>query len=215
MRVNDAVRQEYTRMKLFWFLKAQHADGFLADGKMYFGHCSRYDDERLTPAQRDSEAKRTARFDRTEMRLRTGRTAADAVEVPFTSVEFASTLPTYFLRSLSTEFRPAMLGEFGHDAVIEIFDVPKLIAAVEDAVSKQLNTGSWRLVRKTVEYVSKHELIQTYSAIDRMFTKDASCYGTQAEFRLVLIPEHPFPGASDSHLFLFLDGVAQFAKRLV
>src|SRR4051812_23867148 len=97
-----------SHVKLYWFLKTHHAECFLTEGKMYFGHCSRYDDARLTAAQRDSEARRSAQFDRTEMQLRVGKTAAEAVDVPFTSVEFSSNLPTYFLRSLSTKFRPGM-----------------------------------------------------------------------------------------------------------
>ncbi len=202
-------------MKLYWFLNAMHADEFLATGNMYFGHCSRYDDEKLTVAQRDSEARRTAHFDRSEVRMRTGKSAADAVDVPFTSVEFSSKLPTYFLRSLSTGFRPSMLEEFCVDAVVEFFDFPQLIAMIEDAVSKQLNTGRWRFVRRAVDYVSKQELIGIYGAIDRIFAKDLSGYGTQSEFRLVLIPEHNFPGANDDHLFLYLDSATQFAKRHV
>ena len=63
-------------MKLYWFLKAQHAEHFLSDGKMYFGHCSRYEDESLTVAQQDAENRRSARFMPTEIRIRTGRNAA-------------------------------------------------------------------------------------------------------------------------------------------
>lgn len=202
-------------MKLYWFLKAAHAERFQTEGKIYFGHCSRYDDANLTPAQRDSEAKRSARFAATEMRMRVGRSAAESVEVPFTSVEFASNLPTYFLRSLSTEFRPSMLKELGADAAIEFFDFERLVFAVEDAVSKQLNTGQWRFVRKPVAYLSKQELIQTDTVIDRMFAKERAAYQAQAEFRLVLIPEHSFPGAMDSHLFLYLEDVAKFTRRLL
>jgi hypothetical protein len=110
--------------------------------------------------------------------------------------------------------RSAMLGEIGVDAAIEFFDIPKLIEAVEDAVSKQLNTGQWRFLRKVVHYISKHELIQIDHVFDRIFAKDKVSYGTQAKYRLVLIPEHNFPGKNESHLFLYLDDVAKFAKRI-
>lgn len=179
---------------------------------MYFGNCSGYDDMKLAPAQRDRESRRSAKFSNTEIRIRTGKSAATAVEVPLTSVEFSSKLPPYFLRSLSTTLRHSMLKEFKADAVIEFFDVGKLILAIEDAVSKQHNTGAWRLIRKPVTYVSKHELIQTTDVLERIFAKDKETYGTQAEYRLVLMPEHNFPGKADSHLFVYLDGVPQYAR---
>jgi len=202
-------------MKLYWYLKAAHAAEFFRTGKMYFGNCSRYEDSSLTAAQRDAESHRTANFTANEMIIRTGANATEAVKVPFSEVEFVSALPSYFLRSLSTQYRANMLAEMNADAVIEIFDVPALIAAVEDATSKQLNTGPWRIVRKEVSYVSKHELIHIHGPIEQMFTKDAAVYRKQAEFRLVLVPEHPFPGIKDSHLFLFLEDVSRFAKRFV
>lgn len=202
-------------MKLFWFLRRRHANQFFANGKMYFGHCSRYEDASLATAQRDSEARRSARFTPTEMRLRVGDDPKEAIEVPFTSVEFASNLPTYFLRSLSTKFRRGMLKELGADAVVEFFDFDRLVVGVEVAVSKQLNTGQWRFVRKPVDYLSRHELIQIDTVVDRMFAKERGAYGTQAEFRLVLIPEHRFPGARDPHLFLYLEDAASFARQIV
>lgn len=181
-------------------------------GKMYFGNCSGYDDVKLTTAQRDRESLRSARFDKTEIRIKTGRSAAEAVEVPLTSVEFTSKLPPYFLRSLSSKLRESMMAEFESDAVIEFFEQAKLIQAIEDAVSKQHGTGAWRLVRKNVSYVSKHELIGINDVLERIFAKDKTTYGTQAEYRLVLIPEHNFPGKNDSHLFVYLEGVSEFGR---
>lgn len=105
-----------------------------------------------------------------------------------------------------------MMAEFKSDAVIEFFDQSKLIRAIEDAVSKQLCTGAWRLVRDHVRYVSKHELIDVHDVLARIFAKDKTTYESQAEYRLVLIPEHNFPGKNDPHLFVYLEGVAEFAK---
>lgn len=199
---------------LYWFLQMRHAEEFMKTGKMYFGNSSGYDDVRLTAAQRDRESLRSARFSRTEIRIKTGPNAAEAVEVPLTSVEFTSKLPSYFLRCFSSQLRESMMAEFKCDAVIEFFDQLKLVHAIEDAVSKQHGTGAWRLARKHVRYVSKHELIGINDIVERIFAKDRSTYGTQAEYRFVLIPEHNFPGKNDPHLFVYLENVSEFGRLL-
>lgn len=201
-------------MKLYWNLKAEHAARFFARGEMYFGHCSRYADSQLNDAQRDIESARIATFSRGEIRIRSGPDPERTVEVPFESVTFQSDLPIYFLRSMSLEFSRETMEGLGADAVVEIFDVSRLVEAIEFAVSTQLSTGVWRLVRKPVRYVSKHELIQIHDLLERIFAKDREDYGSQDEFRLVLVPEHNFPGKNDPHVLLYLDEVISFARKV-
>ena len=89
-------------MRLYWYLHAKHAVGFFADGRMYFGHCSSYASERLTAAQRDTEQQRIATFAPNTTRLFVGKSATPRHEIPFTALKAESTLPDYFLRSLSS-----------------------------------------------------------------------------------------------------------------
>lgn len=198
--------------KLYWFLKEKHAQQFFENGQMYFGHCSRYEDASLTVAQRDSESCRRASFKSTEMRLWSGKSVADAIEVPFTSADFSCELPDYFLRSLSIECRPKMLSDLGAQVVIEFSDVTRFFASIDDALSKQHSTGAWEVTKRQVRYVSKQELLGVYGTTDRMFVKERSAYRAQAEFRITLLPKHNFPAKKASHIFLYLEGVSQFAK---
>ncbi len=200
-------------MSLYWFLKSQYADAFMNNGIMSFGHCSGYEDAALTIAQRDSEGTRSGKLDPKRTRIFVGPDSKNITEIPITSFSFSGELPEYYLRSLTTRRDAAMMTEFSADAVIEFLDESLLEEAVHNAAAFQLVTGRWKVRLKTVSYVSAAELLAVNDAEERIFVKDRTRYGTQAECRLALIPLHRAPRSE--RLLLTLSDVRGFARRVV
>jgi hypothetical protein len=173
---------------LYHYTKREHAESLIEGGVVSFGYSGDFDEDHLTVAQRDQEHIRSASFTGKEVRLRTGKSYQESVEIPnIRSVDMTARLPPYFLKCMSI-YRDdrRFFAEFTADTCVCIRNPAEFLSRLTTAINEGQLLLDWDLIADYAVYRRENEPLPTNE--DRLFFLKKKEKEWQKEFRVILVP---------------------------